>query len=107
MNLKAAVWYGKEDIRVEERDLKEMKDDELKVKVAWTGICGTDLHEYEHGPIFIPVDGPDPITGGQAPVTLGHEFTGVIEEVGSSVKDFKVGDRIAVYPIITKGLQNP
>ncbi|MBB6446797.1 zinc-binding dehydrogenase [Bacillus benzoevorans] len=105
--MKAAVWYGKKDIRVEERALKEMKADELKVKVAWTGICGTDLHEYEHGPIFIPADGPDPITGGQAPVTLGHEFTGVVEEVGFNVKDLKAGDRIAVYPIITKGLHNP
>ena len=104
--MKAAVWYGKKDVRVEKRTLKEMEDHEIKVKVAWAGICGSDLHEYEHGPIFIPAHAPDPITGGQAPLTLGHEFSGVIEKVGSKVKDFKVGDRISIYPMITKGLKS-
>jgi len=47
--MRAAVWYGQKDIRVEERDLRNMKDDEVKVKVAWAGICGSDLHEYEDG----------------------------------------------------------
>ncbi|WP_077210382.1 2,3-butanediol dehydrogenase [Bacillus dakarensis] len=104
--MRAVVWYGKKDVRVENREIKELQDHELKVKVAWAGICGSDLHEYDHGPIFIPVEDPDPITGGQAPLILGHEFSGVVEEIGSSVKDVKVGDRIAVYPIITKGLKD-
>ncbi|MDM5339082.1 2,3-butanediol dehydrogenase [Fictibacillus enclensis] len=104
--MKAAVWYGEKDIRVEDRDLKEIGDHELKVKIAWTGICGSDLHEYQHGPIFIPVDGPDPLTGGQAPVTLGHEFAGIVEEIGSKVTNFQMGDRITVYPMITKGIKS-
>lgn len=44
--MRAAVWYGKKDVRVEERKSKDLKDNEVKVKVAWAGICGTDLHEY-------------------------------------------------------------
>lgn len=100
--MKAAVWYGQNDVRVEERALKQLGDDELKIKVAWAGICGSDLHEYHEGPVFIPVNSPDPVTGCQAPLTLGHEFAGVVEEVGSSVTKFKVGDRISIYPMITK-----
>ncbi len=44
--MKAAVWHGAKDIRVEDVDLKRTKDNEVVVKVAWTGICG-DLHEYQ------------------------------------------------------------
>ncbi|HIS18344.1 MAG TPA: alcohol dehydrogenase catalytic domain-containing protein, partial [Candidatus Coprovivens excrementavium] len=43
--MKAAVWYGQKDVRVEERKCKELQDNEVKVKVSWAGICGTDLHE--------------------------------------------------------------
>ena len=43
--MKAAVWHGAKDIRVEDVDLKPTKDNEVVVKVAWTGICGSDLHE--------------------------------------------------------------
>ena len=51
--MKAAVWYGQKDVRVEDREPKELKDNEVKVKVSWAGICGTDLHEYLEGPVFI------------------------------------------------------
>ena len=42
---------------------KELKDNEVKVKVSWAGICGTDLHEYLEGPVFISTDKPDPFLG--------------------------------------------
>lgn len=99
--MKAAVWYDQKDIRVEERTLKDLKENELKVKVAWAGICGSDLHEYVDGPVFIPVDEPDPRTKDQAPITLGHEFSGIVEEVGRNVSELKIGDRVAVYPMVT------
>ena len=38
--MKAAVWYGQKDVRVEDREPKELKDNEVKVKVSWAGICG-------------------------------------------------------------------
>lgn len=104
--MKAAVWHGKQDIRVEERDIPEVGNDEVKIKVGWTGICGSDLHEYSAGSNLIPENNPDPITGEQAPITMGHEFSGVVEEVGSNVKNVKKGDRIAVNPLITQG-DNP
>ncbi len=101
--MKAAVWYGEKDIRVEERELKQMKDNEVTVRVAWTGICGSDLHEYQEGPVFIPVGEEHPLTGQQAPLTMGHEFAGIVEKVGKNVTSVKVGDRVAINPMYTYG----
>lgn len=94
--MKAAVWYGKKDVRI--MDVPEPPSPApgwVKIKVEWCGICGSDLHEYIAGPIFIPVDAPHPLTGAKAPIILGHEFSGVITEVGEGVKGWKVGDRVA------------
>src|SRR5699024_12418266 len=91
INMKAAVWHGVKDIRVEDVDLKPAKDDEVVIRVAYAGICGSDLHEYLEGPVFIPVDKVDELTGGEAPITMGHEFSGVIESVGKDVKARKSG----------------
>ncbi|SDJ57548.1 2,3-butanediol dehydrogenase [Salimicrobium halophilum] len=101
--MKAAVWYGKKDLRVEERELKPLKDHEVKVRVGWAGICGSDLHEYEEGPVFMPSEAKDELTGEQTPLTMGHEFAGVVEEVGSEVKNIKAGDRVAINPTLTHG----
>ena len=100
--MKAAVWYGQKDVRVEDREPKAIKDNEVQVKVSWAGICGTDLHEYLEGPIFISTDQPDPLLGQTAPVTLGHEFSGVVENVGKNVSRFKKGDRVVVNPTVSK-----
>ena len=99
--MKAAVWYGQKDVRVEERTTKELQSNQVKVKVSWAGICGTDLHEYLEGPIFISTDKPDPFLGQKAPVTLGHEFAGVVEDIGSNVTKFNKGDRVVVNPTVS------
>jgi len=94
--MKAALWYGNKDVRV--MDVPEPPapcKGEVKIKVEWCGICGSDLHEYIAGPIFIPTTTPHPLTGKIAPLILGHEFSGTIVEVGSEVKGYKVGDRVA------------
>ena len=53
--MKAAKWYAKKDIRIENvPEPAAPKRDEVTIKVAWCGICGSDLHEYLAGPIFIP-----------------------------------------------------
>lgn len=99
--MKAAVWHGVKDIRVEEVELRAIREEEVKVKVAWAGICGSDLHEYEEGPVFVPVDVKAELTGEVAPLTMGHEFAGIIEEVGAKVTDFKAGDRVVINPTLT------
>ena len=101
--MKAALWYGGKDIRVENIPEPVVKDDDVKIKVKWCGICGSDLHEYTMGPIFIPVKTPHPITGETAPVVMGHEFSGEVVEVGRSVTNVKPGDRVVVEPLIVCG----
>ncbi|MCT3397566.1 2,3-butanediol dehydrogenase [Lentilactobacillus hilgardii] len=101
--MKAAIWHQAKDIRVEEVSLKPHKETEVVVRVAWAGICGSDLHEYLEGPIFIPVDHKDSLTGGQAPLALGHEFSGVVQAIGNKVTKFQVGDHVSINPTLTYG----
>ena len=92
--MRAAVWFGRRDTRVVDvPDAPSPGPGEVKIKVAWVGVCGTDLHEYAAGPIFMPIT-PHPLTGKAAPLIQGHEFSGIIAEVGSGVEGFKVGDRV-------------
>lgn len=102
--MKAAVWHGQKDVRVEEvPEPPSPPGRQVKIEVEWCGICGTDLHEYLGGPIYIPTEAPHPLTGAQAPVILGHEMAGTVVETGEGVDRVKVGDRVACCPIIGCG----
>ncbi|OLL26526.1 (R,R)-butanediol dehydrogenase, partial [Neolecta irregularis DAH-3] len=99
--MKAALYYGQHDIRIEDIPEPEPLAHEIKIRVAWNGICGTDLHEYIDGPILTPKHGKaHPITKISLPVVLGHEFSGTIVAVGSNVEGFAIGERVAVDPLI-------
>lgn len=104
--MKAARWYAEKDIRVEEADIPKVGDQQVKIAVQFAGICGSDLHEYVHGPQLIPVDKPYPLNGHQGVTTLGHEFAGIVEEVGAGVKNVVKGDRVVVEPIF-KNFESP
>lgn len=92
--MRAARWHGRRDVRVERVPVPAPGPGEVLLKVAWCGICGTDVEEYRDGPVVIPVDRPNPLTGQQAPVTLGHEFAGTVAEVGAGVEGLRAGDRV-------------
>ncbi len=77
--------------------------EKVKIKVEWCGICGSDLHEYVAGPIFIPQDATHPLTGEKAPIVMGHEFSGQVVEIGEGVTKIQVGDRVVVEPIFACG----
>lgn len=100
--MKALRFHGQKDIRLEDIEIPSCGKGQVKVKPAYVGICGTDLHEYLGGANIIPTT-PHPITGENLPLTLGHEFSGVVEEVGSDVDDIKIGERVVVQPIIYDG----
>ncbi|KGO41651.1 Polyketide synthase, enoylreductase [Penicillium expansum] len=87
--MRAVRFHGRGDIRLDEI--------EEPIRPAFVGICGSDIHEYLAGPTIVPVT-PHPITEEKLPTTLGHEFSGTVEEVGSGVTGFKVGDRVVVKP---------
>lgn len=86
---RSVVWPGTEGIEVESREVPSPGQNELKIRVEASGLCGTDLH----------------IAAGEYPfaspgVTLGHEFTGTVVETGPGVDAFAVGDRVVVDPNI-------
>lgn len=101
--MKAAVWHGARDIRIEQQpDPERAGPGEALVRVALAGICGTDLHEYTSGPQYIPTT-PHPRTGQQAPLTLGHEMAGTVVDVGDGITRAKIGDRVAIFAILGCG----
>ncbi|RKW30511.1 MAG: 2,3-butanediol dehydrogenase, partial [Kingella sp. (in: b-proteobacteria)] len=101
--MKAARFHNKGDIRIEDIPEPTVAPGTVGIKVAWCGICGTDLHEFMEGPIFIPPCGhPHPISGESAPVTMGHEFSGVVYAVGEGVTDIQVGQHVVVEPYIIR-----
>ena len=87
--MKAARYYGIQDVRYEEVEKPACGPDEALIKVAYAGICGSDLHIYNKG-MFIQ----------NIPETMGHEFAGVIEAVGDHVKDFAPGDAVIANPMV-------
>jgi len=87
--MKAAVFHKPGDISVDTvEDPRIEQNNDVILKITATAICGSDLHIYDG---FVP----------QAKdMTMGHEFMGIVEEVGSSVKNLKRGDRVVVpFPI--------
>ncbi len=99
--MKAARIYGKQDLRIEDVDIPELKDDEVQIKVKYVGICGSDIHMYQEGS-GIPYK-KHPLTGKTVPITEGHEFSGEIVKVGKDIDKFSVGDHVCVEPIIACG----
>ncbi len=87
--MKAALYYGKGDIRLEEVPRPVPAPGEVLVRVRYCGICGSDLRSYLRGspPGDLPV-----------PRILGHEFAGQVAELGAGVKGLEVGDRVAAAP---------
>lgn len=97
--MKAAVLYSAKDLRVEEVKEPSPLSNQIKVKVERAGICGSDLHAYSHG---LSMEA-HPLTGVKPPLTLGHEFSGTIVEIGNEVTKFQIGDRVAIEPLIYCG----
>jgi (R,R)-butanediol dehydrogenase / meso-butanediol dehydrogenase / diacetyl reductase len=104
--MRAAVYYGNHQVKIEDVPEPSAGAGEVKVRVSRNGICGTDLHEYFDGPIFISAD-PHPLTGRSMPVVLGHEFSGVVTEVGKDVTDVGEGDHVTIEPVYRCGECRP
>lgn len=101
--MKAAVFHGPSDIRVEEVSHPgQIAAHEVRLRPLCCGICGTDLHEYADGPIVIPTS-PHLLTGAKAPQIMGHEFSAEVLEVGAGVNNVSVGQRVSVMPLVSCG----
>lgn len=88
--MKAAVFSKPgEPLTIQDVDKPEISDDEMLVKVARCGICGTDIHASREGPFMAPPN-----------TVFGHEFSGEIVQIGKNITQFKVGDRVTSLPFI-------
>ena len=90
--MKTARYYGIEDIRCEELPIPSCGEKDVLIKVAYAGICGSDLHIYKKG-MFIQ----------NIPETMGHEFSGTVVKTGSKVHSLQAGDRVTANPMVTCG----
>lgn len=98
--MKALRFHAAKDLRIEEVDAPPPPGPgEVVVENRFCGICGTDLHEYAYGPIFVPRE-PHPFTDAHGAQILGHEFGGVVKAVGEGVTHVKPGDRVSIQPLI-------
>jgi L-idonate 5-dehydrogenase len=102
----ALVIHSAGDLRIEDVPTPALVDGQLQVRVRFGGICGSDLHYYQHGGFgTVRV---------KEPMVLGHEIAGTIEAVGKGVVGFAVGERVAISPsrhcglcrYCQRGLQN-
>ncbi len=94
--MKALVLEKKGEINLREINIEEnLGDNDVKIKIDVVGICGSDVHFYQHGEI-----GPFVV---REPMVLGHEAAGIITEVGSNVTNLKIGDKVCMEP----GIPNP
>jgi L-idonate 5-dehydrogenase len=94
--MEALVIHAPGDLRVEDVPTPSVGATQLRVRVRCGGICGSDLHYYQHGGF-----GTVRI---KEPMVLGHEVAGVIEEVGPGVTVLQPGDRVAISPSRPCGL---
>jgi len=94
--MKVAVMTGIGKMEFTERPIPQPKADEVLVQLEYVGVCGSDLHYFEHGRIGNFIVKP--------PFVLGHEAAGLVVEVGSEVKHLKKGDRVALEPGKTCGV---
>ncbi|MFF2481029.1 NAD(P)-dependent alcohol dehydrogenase [Paenibacillus sp. NPDC058071] len=93
--MEAAVLNKPLDIEMKTIPIPVPKEDEALIRVHCIGVCGSDVHYYEHGRIGRYVV--------EQPIILGHELAGEVVQVGASVSNIAVGDRVAVEPGVTCG----
>jgi L-iditol 2-dehydrogenase len=89
--MKAAEYGGSGRFEVISKELRPLREDEVLIRVEACGVCGTDLHIVEGTSRSTP------------PVVLGHEYAGIIVDMGNAVKGHAVGERVAVDPNIACG----
>jgi len=91
--MKAAVWHGGRDIRIEDLPRPRAGLDEVVISVRAVGICGSELHAYE-----------GLSKRRTPPLVMGHEFAGIVVEAGGPSRGISVGDRVTVDPAVPCGI---
>lgn len=90
--MRAIVAHAAKDLKIEERPTPDLGPHDIRVRTAFGGICGSDLHYYH--------DGGFGAVRLREPMILGHEVSGIVEAVGAEAERVKPGDRVAVNPSV-------
>jgi (R,R)-butanediol dehydrogenase / meso-butanediol dehydrogenase / diacetyl reductase len=99
----ALRWHGRGDVRLDDVPPPPPPGPgQFQIAVRACGICGTDVEEWREGPVLVPAAAPHPLSGQQAPVTLGHEVAGEVVAVGLGVTA-QVGDMVAIDGLLSCG----
>ncbi|NQW18454.1 MAG: zinc-binding dehydrogenase [Chloroflexi bacterium] len=103
--MKALVYYGNKDVRLE-TDWPEpsVGPGRVKLRILGSSICATDIEEWQHGPLWVAHETPNPISGRQVPLILGHEAAGEVIEIGDGVTGVEIGQRVAIENVETCGV---
>ena len=101
--MKALRIHGNKDIRLEDIPGPILGDGEARLRITNTSICATDIEEWQYGPLWTQHDGPNPISGQEMPLVLGHEISGHVAELGEGAIGLSVGDRVVVNNVRTCG----
>ena len=97
--MQALRLHGPRDLRIESVSEPDgLGPDQVLLRNRYAGICGTDLHEYQDGPMLATTS-PHALTGATLPQILGHEFSGEVVAIGAGVTSVTPGDRVAVMPL--------
>lgn len=99
--MNAIYLHGPGDLRIDDVEQYPVKEETVAVDIEYTGICGSDLHEYDVGPVPIRAEStnhsiPDAEWDEYLPKPMGHEVAGTVSEVGDRVENVAVGDRVAL-----------
>ena len=87
--MKCAVFNGKCNMTIDEREIPEPAADEVLIKIMACGVCGSDVHYFF---------GDQGSTSSIPPLIQGHEFSGVVVKIGKDVVECKVGDKVCADP---------
>lgn len=100
--MRALRYHNPGDLRLEDIPEPVCLLNQVKVRPAFVGICGTDLHEYSSSTFIPEPSQPHPVTGEARPLTIGHEISGVVVEVGAKAtnKSLKIGSRVVIRPTV-------
>jgi len=92
------VYHGVRDVRLEDVPEPTAAAGQVKLRVTFNGVCGTDLHEVFDSQRGIPST-PHPLTGAKSPLVIGHEIAGTVVDCGEGVDGFDHGELVTVEPL--------
>lgn len=93
--MKATAYEGNKTFSVIDKEIEAPDEGEVRIKVAYSGVCGTDVHIY-HGMMDKRV---------KIPITIGHEMSGMIDAIGEGVSGYAIGEKIVVRPLDDRGVK--